>query len=165
MEKKLVPLHLPSLKKKRSKVDTLSYKTKHANSATVKREWHLIDAEDKVLGRLASKIAMILMGKNKPSYTAHCDTGDFVIVLNAGKVKLTGKKMDAKEVIHHTGYPGGQRSEIARDLLARIPERMIENAVKDMLPHTKLGNAMFKKLFVYSGSEHPHKAQQPKTIK
>ena len=101
-------------------MDTLSYRTKHANAGNVKREWYVIDAEDKVLGRIASKIAMILMGKNKPSYTAHCDTGDFVIVLNAGKVKLTGKKMDQKEVIHHTGYPGGQRSEIARDLLERI---------------------------------------------
>lgn len=146
-------------------MDTLSYKTKHANAGNVKREWFIIDAEDKVLGRLASKIAMILMGKNKPSYTAHYDTGDFVIVTNAGKVKLTGKKMDQKETIHHTGYPGGQRSEIARDLLGRIPERLLENAVKDMLPHTRLGNAMFKKLFVYGGTEHPHNAQQPKAIK
>lgn len=146
-------------------MDTLSYKTKHANAGNVKRNWYVVDAEDQVLGRLASKIARVLMGKNKPSYTAHCDTGDYIIVLNAGKVRLTGKKMTEKKVIHHTGYPGGSRSESARDLLNRIPGRLIENAVKDMLPHTKLGNAMFKKMFVYSGSEHPHSAQQPKPIK
>jgi len=146
-------------------VDTLSYKTKHANAQNAVHNWWVIDAENQVLGRLASKIAMILMGKNKPSYTSHADTGDFVIVLNAGKIKLTGRKLDQKEVVTFSGYPGGKKTETARELLKRIPTRMIENAVKDMLPHTKLGIAMHKKLFVYEGNEHPHHAQQPKTIK
>lgn len=146
-------------------MDTLSYRTKHANDKTVKREWLIVDAEDQVLGRLATRIATSLMGKRKTYFTSHVDCGDYVIVINADKVKMTGKKLDDSKVITFTGYPGGQKVESPRELLNRKPIQVIENAVKDMLPHTKLGNAMFKKLFAYAGTKHPHTAQNPKPLK
>jgi large subunit ribosomal protein L13 len=146
-------------------VNNLSYKTVHANAQTVEHAWYIIDAEDKVLGRMASKIAVLLMGKHKPYVTKHVDCGDFIVVINAEKVRLTGKKLDQKESIHHTGHPGGQRSETARQLIARKPEKLVEDAIRDMLPKTKLGDAMYSKLFVYKGDKHPHAAQKPKEFK
>lgn len=145
-------------------MDTLSYKTKSANKETVEHKWLIIDAEGEVVGRLGSRIATILRGKHKPSYTPHVDCGDYVIVINAEKVRFTGLKTDQKEYLHHTGYPGGQRKATPRDLLAKKPERIIENAVRGMLPKNRLGRAMYKKLFVYAGSEHPHVAQKPEAI-
>ena len=146
-------------------MNNLSYQTVHANDKTVEREWHLIDAEDKILGRLASKIAFLLMGKHKTYVTKHVDCGDYVVVVNCEKVRLTGKKLDQKESIHHTGHPGGQRTETARQLIARKPEKLLEDAVRDMLPKTKLGDAMYTKLFVYKGEKHNNTAQKPKPYK
>jgi large subunit ribosomal protein L13 len=145
-------------------VDTLSYKTKSANKATVHKEWYIVDATNEVLGRLSSKVAKILRGKNKPDFTPHVDCGDNVIVINAEKVRLTGNKVTDKEYVRHTGYPGGQRKTTPEELLKKFPERIIENAVKGMLPKNRLGNAIYKNLFVYKGSEHPHEAQQPKEL-
>ncbi len=145
-------------------MDTTSYKTISANKQTVKKEWLLVDAEGQVLGRLASKIAKILRGKHKPDFTPHVDGGDHVVVINADKIILTGNKWDDKEYIWHTGYPGGQRSITARDLMKKHPERLVEKAVKGMLPKNKLGRKMFKNLHVYVGSEHPHQAQNPKVL-
>jgi len=145
-------------------VDTLSYKTVSANKATATKEWVVIDATDQVLGRLSSRIALILRGKNKPSYTPHVDCGDNVIVINAEKVRLTGKKMTDKRYVRHTGYPGGQRFSSPKELLNRKPLAVVEHAVKGMLPKNRLGAEMFRNLFVYTGSEHPHEAQQPKVI-
>ncbi len=146
-------------------MDSLSYKTISANEATVDKQWVLIDATDEVLGRLASQVAKILRGKNKPSYTPHVDCGDNVIIINADKVKLTGKKMTDKVYIRHTGYPGGQRFATPADFLARRPTFVLEKAIKGMLPKTRLGDAMLRNLRVYAGSEHPHAAQEPKIIK
>jgi large subunit ribosomal protein L13 len=145
-------------------VNTLSYKTKSVRKEDVQREWHIIDAEGLVVGRVATKIATILRGKHKPSYTPHIDCGDCVIVVNAEKIRFTGNKMADKRYLSHTGYPGGQRVRTPNDLLAKKPFAIIESAVKGMLPKTKLGRAMFKKMFVYIGPEHPHQAQQPKKI-
>jgi large subunit ribosomal protein L13 len=145
-------------------VDTLSYKTVSANKATVTKEWVVIDATDQVVGRLASRIALILRGKNKPSFTPHVDCGDNVIVINAEKVRLTGKKMTDKVYVRHTGYPGGQRFASPKELLTRKPLAVVEHAVKGMLPKNRLGAELFRNLFVYVGSEHPHQAQQPKEI-
>lgn len=145
-------------------MDTLSYKTVSANKQTVQREWFVVDAEGQVLGRMATQIASILRGKHKPTYTPHADAGDYVIVLNAGKVRLTGNKWEAKKHVTYSGYPGGQKATPMSELLAKHPERIVENAVKGMLPKNKLGRALYKKLFVYTGSEHPHTAQQPKTL-
>jgi|TARA_B100000700_G_C14851551_1_gene764191 large subunit ribosomal protein L13 len=145
-------------------VDTLSYKTVSANKATVTKEWVLVDAEGQTLGRLSSKVAKILRGKYKPDFTPHVDCGDNVIVINAEKINLTGKKWDAKEYIRHTGYPGGQRSLTASELFTKAPERLVEKAVKGMLPKNKLGSALFRNLKVYAGSEHGQEAQKPKTI-
>jgi large subunit ribosomal protein L13 len=142
-------------------VDTLSYKTKSAKKEEVERKWFIIDAEGEVVGRLSSRIAHVLRGKHKASYTPHVDTGDYVIVINADKVRFTGQKMAQKTYLRHTGYPGGQRSTTPRDLLSKHPERILENAVRGMLPKNRLGRAMFKKLFVYVGTEHPHEAQKP----
>jgi large subunit ribosomal protein L13 len=142
-------------------VDTLSYKTKSAKKEEVERKWFIIDAEGEVVGRLSSRIAHVLRGKHKASYTPHVDTGDYVIVINADKVRFTGQKMTQKTYLRHTGYPGGQRSTTPRDLLSKHPERILENAVRGMLPKNRLGRAMFKKLFVYVGTEHPHEAQKP----
>ena len=146
-------------------MDSLSYKTISANAATVTKEWVVIDATNEVLGRLASQIAKILRGKNKPGYTPHVDCGDYVIVINAEKVKLTGNKMTDKVYTRHTGYPGGQRFATAQDYLKKKPEFVIEEAVRGMLPKTRLGEAIFKNLKVYAGAEHPHAAQNPKAIK
>ena len=132
-----------------------------AKASNVERQWYVIDAEDLVLGRLASQIAMILRGKNKPTFTPHADAGDYVIVVNADKVRLTGKKLDDKTYHHHTGYAGGLKELSYRVLMARKPEFVVEKAVRGMLPHGPLGYAMIKKLHVYAGPEHPHQAQKP----
>ena len=145
-------------------MDSLSYKTISANAATVNKQWYVIDAENEVLGRLASQIAKILRGKNKPDFTPHVDCGDYVIVINADKVKLTGKKMTDKVYVHHTGYPGGQRFNTPAERLENKPEFLVMNAVKGMLPKTRLGVAILKNLKVYAGAEHPHVAQNPKAI-
>ena len=146
-------------------MDSLSYKTISLNAATVNKEWVVIDATNEVLGRLASQIAKILCGKNKPGYTPHVDCGDYVIVVNAEKVKLTGKKLTDKVYVRHTGYPGGQRFATPAEYLAKKPEFVIEEAVRGMLPKTRLGEAIIKNLKVYAGAEHPHVAQNPKQIK
>jgi len=146
-------------------VDTLSYKTISANNQTVKRDWYIVDAENKTLGRLATQIATVLRGKNKPYYTPHVDCGDYVIVLNSAKVRFTGKKFTDKVYTRHTGYPGGQRFTSPKELVANgKSEFIIEETIKHMLPKTTLGRLMFKKMFVYAGNEHPHKAQEPKPL-
>jgi large subunit ribosomal protein L13 len=145
-------------------VDTLSYKTVSANKATVTKDWVHVDADGQTLGRLSSQVAKLLRGKFKPNFTPHVDCGDNVIVTNAEKINLSGKKWDSKEYIRHTGYPGGQRSLTATELFNKGPERLIENAVKGMLPKNKLGAAIFRNLKVYVGSEHDQSAQKPKTI-
>jgi large subunit ribosomal protein L13 len=139
-------------------------KTFIAKKETVERDWYLIDAKDKILGRMASRIAMILQGKTKPIYTPHVDTGDFVIVTNAEKIKLTGNKMNDKAYYTHSGYPGGFKEIPVKTVLERHPDRVVKMAVKRMMPKTKLGSAMFKKLKVYSGPDHSHEAQQPKVL-
>lgn len=145
-------------------MDTLSYKTVSANRATVKKEWVIIDATDQVLGRLSSIAAMILRGKHKPDFTPHVDCGDYVIVINAEKVKLTGNKTDQKYYIHHTGHPGGQRKVPFARMMAKKPEAIIEKAVKGMLPKNRLGSELFRNLNVYAGSTHPHEAQKPQPV-
>lgn len=139
-------------------------KTYHAKPGEVEREWLLVDATDMALGRLASEVAQILKGKRKPQYTPHVDTGDFVIVINASKVKLTGNKLADKKYYHHSGFPGGLKETPLSDLLAKDPRRVIEAAVKGMLPKNTLGRAMGMKLKVYAGTEHPHVAQKPRQI-
>ena len=136
-------------------------KTTMAKANEVDRKWYVIDAEDKVLGRLATEVANILRGKNKPIYTPHVDTGDFVIVINAEKVKLTGNKWEDKIHASHTGYPGGRREVAYKEIREKHPERVIEYAVKGMLPTSRLGRSMFGKLKVYAGPNHPHEAQKP----
>ncbi|HHV00402.1 MAG TPA: 50S ribosomal protein L13 [Bacteroidales bacterium] len=145
-------------------MNTLSYKTVSANKATVEKEWVLVDAEGQALGRLASVVALMLRGKHKTSFTPHVDCGDNVIVINAEKIALTGAKMTDKEYIRHTGYPGGQRIVRADALMKKNPARLIEYAVKGMLPKNRLGAAIFKNLYVYVGPEHKHEAQKPKPI-
>ncbi|MCJ7758078.1 MAG: 50S ribosomal protein L13 [Gillisia sp.] len=145
-------------------MDTLSYKTVSANKATVTKDWVHVDADGQTLGRLSSIVAKLLRGKYKPNFTPHVDCGDNVIVTNVEKINLSGKKWDSKEYIRYTGYPGGQRSLTATELFNKGPERLIENAVKGMLPKNKLGAAIFRNLKVYVGSEHDQKAQKPKTI-
>lgn len=142
----------------------LHFTTKHVNAASVQRKWHVVDGTNQTVGRVCSKIASVLRGKNKPYYSPHVDCGDFVIVINAEKVVFTGNKMDEKEYQHVTGYPGGQRIEIAKDLIKRRPEAIVERAVKGMLPKNRLGRQMIKKLFVYAGPAHPHSAQQPSPL-
>ena len=136
-------------------------KTTMAKANEVDRKWYVIDAEGKVLGRLATEVANILRGKNKPIYTPHVDTGDFVIVINAEKVKMTGNKWDDKIHASHTGYPGGRREVVYKEIREKHPERVIEYAVKGMLPKSRLGRSMFGKLKVYAGPNHPHEAQKP----
>ncbi len=134
-----------------------------AKEKEVERKWYIIDAEDKVLGRLASEVASILRGKKKPIYTPNVDTGDYVIVINADKIRLTGKKWDQKQHVYHTGYPGGRREVSYKEILEKHPERIVQYAVKGMMPKNSLGRRMFRKLKVYAGSEHPHEAQCPET--
>ena len=145
-------------------MNTLSYKTISANKATVDKEWLLVDADGEVLGRLASKVAMLLRGKYKTNFTPHVDCGDNVIVINAEKIRLTGTKWSDKEYIRHTGYPGGQRSITAEELLKKKPISMVEKAVKGMLPKNRLGSDIFRNLYVYEGENHIHEAQQPRKI-
>jgi large subunit ribosomal protein L13 len=133
-------------------------------SDEIARKWYVVDANGMVLGRLATKIASVLRGKNKSQFTPHLDVGDFVVVVNADKVRLTGKKAEIKTYSHHTGYPGGLKQEVFSDLLRRKPEKIIESAVRGMLPHSRLGQKQFKKLKVYRGANHPHKAQKPEML-
>lgn len=146
-------------------MNTLSYKTVSANNATVQKEWYVLDATNQVLGRLSSQVASILRGKNKTNFTPHVDCGDNVIIINAEKVRLTGKKWNDKEYVRHTGYPGGQRITSPAEVAVTNPAKIIEMAVKKMLPRNRLGNAIFGNLYVYAGTEHPHTAQQPKELK
>ena len=140
-------------------------KTYYAKKSDVKREWLLIDASDQVLGRLATFTADILRGKNKPEYTPHVDTGDNVVIINASKVKLTGNKEEQKEYKHHSGHPGGLKTETYKQAMEKHPERVIEHAVKGMLPKNSLGHEMGMKLHVYAGADHNHEAQKPRQIK
>jgi large subunit ribosomal protein L13 len=146
-------------------MDTLSYKTVSANKETADKQWVLIDAEDQILGRMASAAAKILRGKNKPNFTPHADCGDNVIIINADKVKLTGNKMDQKEYVRHSGYPGGQKFVTPRELMIKKPTAVVEYAIKGMLPKNKLSNQLFRNLFVYAGAEHKHEAQKPSEVK
>ncbi|MEO0508187.1 MAG: 50S ribosomal protein L13 [Bacteroidota bacterium] len=145
-------------------MDTLSYKTISANKTTVNKEWLLVDAEGQTLGRLASKVAKLLRGKHKTNFTPHVDCGDNVIVINAEKIQLTGNKWEDKEYQRYTGYPGGQRITTAKEMAEKKPERMVEKAIKGMLPKNRLGADLFRNLKVYVGSEHGHDAQKPKAI-
>ncbi len=146
-------------------MDTLSYKTKSANAANVEKNWVVVDAQAAVLGRFSSEVARILRGKHKPYYTPHVDCGDNVIVINADKVRLTGRKMDEKIYVRHTGYPGGQRISTPKLLKQKSASILVEKAVRGMLPKNRLGRQLYRNLFVYNGAEHPHAAQQPKEIK
>ncbi len=145
-------------------MNTLSYKTVSANKDTATRNWYIVDADGETAGRLFSKIAAVLRGKNKTNFTPHVDTGDNVIVINADKIRFTGDKVNQKTYLTYSLYPGGQKSEVAKNLMARRPERVIERGVRGMLPKNKLGNAMIKKMFVYAGDKHPHAAQQPQPL-
>jgi large subunit ribosomal protein L13 len=144
---------------------TLSFKTYSAKPAEVERKWYVVDAEGQVLGRMASEIAQILRGKHKPQFTPHIDTGDFIVVTNAEKVALSGKKEDQKSYFSHSQYPGGVKFDRVKDLLKKKPERIIENAVWGMLPHNNLGRQLFRKLKVYAGNTHPHASQSPVELK
>lgn len=146
-------------------VDTQSYKTVSLNAATVKKEWVVIDATDLALGRLSARIALVLRGKNKPGYTPHVDCGDNVIVINAEKVILKGNKMTNRVYTRYTGFPGGQRFTTPAEILRKRPTELVRRAVKGMLPKTRLGDKLINNLYIYAGPEHPHQAQQPKTIK
>ncbi|PID87737.1 MAG: 50S ribosomal protein L13 [Bacteroidia bacterium] len=145
-------------------MNTLSYKTISANKTTVEKKWLLVDAEGETLGRLASIVAKLLRGKYKTNFTPHVDCGDNVVVINADKIELKGKKWTDKRYIRHTGYPGGQRIETASELLQKKPIALVEKAVKGMLPKNKLGRAIYKNLYVYAGGEHEQKAQKPEKI-
>ena len=145
-------------------MDTLSYKTISANKATAQKSWVVVDAQGQSLGRVASLIASRLRGKHKPNFTPHADCGDNVIVINAAEVSLSGSKMETKQYIRYTGYPGGQRFSTPALELAKHPERVVETAVRGMLPKNRLGRALFRNMHVYAGAEHPHEAQQPVTI-
>ncbi|MDH3648306.1 MAG: 50S ribosomal protein L13 [Saprospiraceae bacterium] len=146
-------------------MDTLSYRTKSLRKEDVERNWYVVDVEGEKVGRISSKIAHVLRGKHKPSYTPHVDNGDYVIVINAEKVRFTGKKWQQKVYTSYSGYPGGQKQTVASELLAKMPERILEKAVKGMLPKNRLGRQMYQKLFVYKGSNHPHDAQKPQPFK
>ncbi len=146
-------------------MDTLSYKTVSLNKATVKKEWVVIDATDLPLGRLASRVALVLRGKTKPGFTPHVDCGDNVIVINAEKVALKGDKMDNRVYVRYTGYPGGQRFTTPREILSKRPAELVRRSVKGMLPKTRLGDKLLGNLYVYAGPEHPHQAQNPREIK
>jgi len=146
-------------------MDTINYKTVSANKETVNKEWILLDADNEILGRLASKAAKLLRGKYKPSFTPHVDCGDNVIVINAEKIQMTGKKWIDKNYVSYSGYPGGQKLTTPEELLAKKPIALVERAIKGMLPKSRLGSQLFRNLFVYTGTEHPHEAQKPKEIK
>jgi large subunit ribosomal protein L13 len=146
-------------------VDTLSYKTVSLNAATVQKEWVVIDATDLALGRLASRVALVLRGKTKPGYTPHVDCGDNVIVINAEKVALKGNKMTNRVYTRYTGFPGGQRFTTPKEILQKRPAELIRKSVKGMLPKTRLGDKIYGNLYVYAGPEHPHAAQKPREIK
>ncbi len=139
-------------------------KTFMASPATIERKWYVVDAANMTLGRLASEVAKVLRGKNKPIFTPHMDTGDYVIVVNADKIKVTGRKLDQKIYYHHSDYVGGMKETKLKDMLAKKPERVVELAIKGMLPKGPLGRAMYRKLYVYAGAEHPHVAQKPKAL-
>ncbi len=145
-------------------MNTLSYKTVSANKATAQKEWVVVDATDMVVGRLASKVAKLIRGKYKPNFTPHADCGDNVIIINADKVKLTGNKWEGRTFFYHSGFPGGRTDVTPAQLFAKSPERLVERAVKGMLPKNRLGRQLFRNLFVYAGAEHKHEAQQPKAI-
>lgn len=145
-------------------MNTLSYKTISANKATVNKEWLLIDAEGEVLGRLASVAAKLLRGKHKTNYTPHVDCGDNIVVINADKIRLTGRKMTDKVYVRHTGYPGGQRFTTPKELLNKKPVAVVEHAIRGMLPKTKLGDAIYRNLYVYAGAEYKQEAQKPRLI-
>ena len=146
-------------------MDTLSYKTKSANKATVTKEWFVFDAEGQTVGRFATRLANILRGKHKTSFTPHVDCGDNVIIINADKIRFTGNKMNDKEYVFYSGHPGGQRFVSAKNMMAKRPTYAVEHAIEGMLPNNKLGREIFRNLFVYAGSEHPRAAQQPKALK
>lgn len=147
------------------KLDTNSFKTVSLNKATAEKNWVIVDADSQILGRMASEVAKMIRGKHKPSFTPHMDCGDNVIVINADKIRLTGNKWSDKEYVRHTGYPGGQRFETPNSLMAKSSTRIIEKAVKGMLPNNRLGRQLFKNLYVYEGAEHPHEAQKPTEVK
>lgn len=146
-------------------MNTLSYKTKSAKKEEVVHNWYVIDGTNQVVGRMCSKIATVLRGKHRPDFTPHVDCGDYVIIINAEKVRFTGNKADQKSYLTYSGYPGGQKEIAVQKLMNENPERILEKAVRGMLPKTKLGRAMIKKLFVYTGTEHPHIAQKPAEFK
>ena len=145
-------------------MNTLSFKTISAKKGSVDKNWWILDADSRVLGRAASQVARIIRGKHKPSFTPHIDCGDNVIVINAEKIRMTGDKMNSKEYISHSGYPGGQKRLSPKQLLAKKPERIFEYAVRGMLPKNRLGRQLFKNLHVYAGDQHPHEAQNPKVL-
>ena len=145
-------------------MNTLSFKTISAKKGSVEKNWWILDADSRVLGRVASEVAKIIRGKHKPSFTPHVDCGDNVIVINAEKIRLTGDKMNSKEYISHSGYPGGQKRLSPKQMLAKKPERIFEYAVRGMLPKNRLGRQLFKNLHVYAGDQHPHEAQNPKVL-
>ena len=145
-------------------VDTLSYKTLSANKETANKQWFVVDAEGQTLGRMASKVAKILRGKHKTNFTPHADCGDFVIILNAGKIVMSGNKMEDKEIFSHTGYPGGQKRISPSEMLAKDETSVVKHAIKGMLPKNKLGAAMLKNCFVYAGTEHDKQAQKPAAL-
>ena len=142
-------------------MDTLSYKTVSANKETADKKWHLVDAEGETLGRLATRVAKVLRGKYKTNYTPHADCGDYVVVINAEKIELSGQKWDNKIYTRHTGYPGGQRTLTAKELLEKRPIRLVEKAVKGMLPKNRLGSAIYGNMYVFAGGEHDKEAQKP----
>lgn len=146
-------------------MNTLSFKTKSQKKEEVIRNWFIVNADGEVAGRLATRIAHVLRGKHKTDFTPHVDTGDYVIVVNAEKIRFTGDKVNSKVYTSYTGYPGGLKKRTVREMIARKPFAVIENAVKGMLPKNKLGRSMFKKLFVYAGPDHPHQAQKPQEFK
>lgn len=146
-------------------MDTLSYKTKSTRKEDVERAWFVVDLEGETVGRIASRVAHVLKGKHKATYTPHVDGGDYVIAINADKVRFTGNKWSQKEYLSYSGYPGGQKKRVAQEVMASKPTAIIEKAVRGMLPKNKLGRQMFKKLFVYAGAEHPHAAQKPQPFK
>ena len=143
----------------------MTMKTYAVKTSEIHREWRVIDADGQTLGRLATRIAVLLRGKHRPTFSTHIDTGDPVIVLNASKIKVTGRKLQAKQYVRHSGYPGGMRTESLERLLARRPEEVIRRAVRGMLPQNRLGEQMVRKLHVYAGAEHPHAAQRPTELK